>query len=310
MQSIELNMKQEIKQPTYHRQRFILAMITLLNEKLTVTNLQKLVFLAQEESNIHYFDFSPYRFGCYSFQLQADIEVLEKQQWLSVSNNKIELKNTPKNWLVETYGEKIRYFLFNDKSRLRGDKLIGHIYKNFPFYAINSEIVDRVLECNDRNKIQELKSSLSRGEQKILFTIGYEGISFETYINKLLQADVKLLCDVRKNPYSRKLGFSINSLTTILPKVGIQYIHLPTLGIISDKRRNLNTFNDYKALFDEYRTLLPGEDKQKALGCIMDLINKHKRIALTCFEHKHTECHRHCISDYLNSQFNIQQKHL
>lgn len=101
-------------------------MITLLNEKLTVTNLQKLVFLAQEESNVHYFDFSPYRFGCYSFQLQADIEVLEKQQWLTVSNNKIKLKNTPKHRLVETYGDKIRYFLFNEKSRLRGDKLIGH----------------------------------------------------------------------------------------------------------------------------------------------------------------------------------------
>lgn len=143
-----------------------------------------------------------------------------------------------------------------------------------------------------------------------MFTIGYEGISFESYINKLLQANVKLLCDVRKNPYSRKLGFSINSLSVILPKIGIDYIHLPELGIVSEKRKGLSANRDYAELFNDYRSALPNSDKKQSLETIIELLNEHKRIALTCFEHKPSECHRHCVSDYLCDNFNIQQKHL
>ncbi len=303
-------MKQNIKQPTYHRQRFLLAALLLFGKKLTVTNLQKLIFLTQEESDCHYFDFLPYRFGCYSFQLQADIEVLEKQQWLSIHDNQIELRTSELEGLVKNYGKPIEKFLASDASSLRGDNLIGYIYKNFPFYAINSEIAERVLDNQEVQKIRQLKQSLSSNEGQTLFTVGYEGISFEAYINKLLQADVKLLCDVRKNPYSRKLGFSINSLSTILPKIGIAYIHLPELGIVSEKRKGLSVHRNYENLFNDYRTALSNSDKKQSLQYIIELLSEHKRIALTCFEHKPSECHRHCISDYLCDNFGIQQKHL
>ena len=41
----------------------------------------------------------------------------------------------------------------------------------------------------------------------------------------LIREDVKLLCDVRKNPLSMKFGFSKNQLKGILEGVGIEYIH-------------------------------------------------------------------------------------
>ena len=43
-------------------------------------------------------------------------------------------------------------------------------------------------------------------------TIGYEGLSLEQYIVTLLINDVRVLCDVRKNAYSQKFGFSKNQL--------------------------------------------------------------------------------------------------
>ncbi|WP_200885350.1 DUF488 family protein [Jejuia pallidilutea] len=45
-----------------------------------------------------------------------------------------------------------------------------------------------------------------------LFTIGYEGISLEHYLNKLIRNNIKLLCDVRKNALSMKYGFSKSQL--------------------------------------------------------------------------------------------------
>ena len=63
--------------PTYKRQRFLLAFITQLVEGITATDLQKLVFLhsMQNEEEAHY-DFTPYKYGAYSFQLNQDVTIL------------------------------------------------------------------------------------------------------------------------------------------------------------------------------------------------------------------------------------------
>lgn len=74
------------------------------------------------------------------------------------------------------------------------------------------------LEMKDKLAVQGLKNKITKGEefllpklefqpkreQNTLFTIGYEGISIDTYINKLLANQIKTLVDVRKNAYSNK----------------------------------------------------------------------------------------------------------
>ena len=98
---------------------------------------------------------------------------------------------------------------------------------------------------------------------RILFTIGYEGLSVEAFTNALLKNDVRLLCDVRKNPLSRKYGFSKSLLEHIMGTVGIEYIHFPDLGIESSRRSSLETQEDYKSLFVNYT---------KTLGCMSQLL--------------------------------------
>ena len=67
----------------------------------------------------------------------------------------------------------------------------------------------RVTKQKELNTIEQQKPHYAH---KQLFTIGYEGISLETYINKLIINDVNVLCDVRKNAYSQKYGFSKQTL--------------------------------------------------------------------------------------------------
>jgi uncharacterized protein (DUF488 family) len=132
-----------------------------------------------------------------------------------------------------------------------------------------------------------------------LLTIGYEGKSLENYLNLLLRASVTVLCDVRRNPLSRKYGFAKSTLRQACDGVGIRYEHLPELGIDSAERRELNTQADYDALFAVYeRESLPHQ--AAALAKIRGWIKADgERVALTCYEAEPCQCHRHCVAEAL-----------
>jgi len=182
-----------------------------------------------------------------------------------------------------------------------------YVYERYPYFATRSKIATEVLSGVAYEKVTAERSKLSNAA-KAIYTIGYEGHSFESYVNKLLEQGVSLLCDVRKNPLSRKFGFSKGVLSRLLPKLGIEYVHLPDLGIRSEKRQELNTADDYARLFEVYRETLP--QKAESLGLLEKLYTEHHRIALTCFEKASSSCHRHCVSDYLHENSNIPVCHI
>jgi uncharacterized protein (DUF488 family) len=93
-----------------------------------------------------------------------------------------------------------------------------------------------------------------------------------------------------------------------LKNIGIEYVHVPELGIISDKRKSLKTKADYDALFSDYAATLPS--KKNYLGEVYALLQLNKRIALTCFEHDPQFCHRHVIRDNLVTEYNLEYKDL
>ncbi|WP_375695226.1 DUF488 family protein [Bartonella sp. AC90GZZY] len=79
---------------------------------------------------------------------------------------------------------------------------------------------------------------LTKDEKFCFFTIGYEGKLLENYLNFLMKNNIKILCVVRKNLISRKRGFSKGQLEKAVRNIDIEYIHMPELGIASEKRRN------------------------------------------------------------------------
>ncbi len=141
-----------------------------------------------------------------------------------------------------------------------------------------------------------------------LFTIGYEGLRLEDYLNKLTENDVKLLCDVRGNPVSRKPGFSQKPLSQNLEEIGIEYMSLRGLGIASVNRQNLKSEKDYQRLFAQYRKEL--SQKKEDLARVSQALCEHKRVALTCFEKLPQLCHRHCLSDSLKETNAMEVVHL
>jgi uncharacterized protein (DUF488 family) len=166
--------------------------------------------------------------------------------------------------------------------------------QNLGYYTLNSEITGKLFCGKELTQFIDEKRTNAKAGQ-VLFTIGYEGKTVEAFINTLIQNDVRLLCDVRKNPLSRKFGFSKSKLEDITQNIGITYVHMPDLGIETNKRRSLETVEDYQNLFIDYAETLV----TPLLEHVYSLLCCNTRIALMCYEHEPAMCHRHVIRDYL-----------
>ncbi|KLU58739.1 hypothetical protein CEB3_c47560 [Peptococcaceae bacterium CEB3] len=288
-------MSKSHSQPTYKRQRFLLAFIRQLQGGVTSTDLQKLVFLQMMSEGLDFYEFIPYRYGSYSFRLAEDLDILRRDGYLSV-------EYTPESTRIKAVGEYPLEAPFRIAAE-RGNALIRKAYREYPYYAINSEITGRLFRGEELERFNNRKKAYAKTGQ-VLFTLGYEGKSIEAFINGLIQNDIRLLCDVRKNPLSRKFGFSKGKLEHITGTVGIKYVHIPGLGIESAKRGSLETIEDYRCLFSDYARTLP--NLTPLLERVYSLLCSDMRIALMCYEREPEMCHRHVIRDYIASTHTIR----
>ena len=287
--------------PTYKRQRFLLAFITQLMEGITATDLQKLIFLytMQEEGDVYY-DFTPYKYGAYSFQLNQDVTILCNAGFLYYQTTQTGSQIIRSN---SNFDEVTTFTQVNE----RGDALKRKAYREYPYYTINSEIINKLFHGKERERFINERCKYLQ-ESQVLLTIGYEGLSVEAFCNTLIQNDARILCDVRKNPISRKFGFSKSKLKHILDTVGIKYVHLPDLGIDSSKRSSLCGADDYFNLFAEYSKNLTNLSSQ--IEQISTLLSSDNRVAIMCYEKEPNLCHRHVIRDYIIAQHGIRSEDL
>ena len=281
----------------YYRRKLLLAILQKGNNILGKINLQKLLFLITKEQKTSFFDFIPYKFGCYSFQANKDLEVLSRYYLL--------IESQEKNWILKTNTEnyfnqlrqedqKIINEIFENFDINNTSKLTKYVYDKYPYFTINSG-----LNLSDiQKKKQEKENKKILKSEKRLFSIGYEGISIDTYLNLLIKNNIKLLCDVRKNPLSMKYGFSKNQLKKYCENINIKYFHIADLGIESEKRKNLNTIDDYSKLFKQYEKTL--HIKNISLQKLKSLLDKYNRVAITCFEKDYKCCHRSILAKYYN----------
>jgi hypothetical protein len=291
-----------LAKPVYKRQQFLLSFAKELNCPCTSTEFQKLLFLYITRNNLPFYDFVPYLYGCFSIQAAEDIDTLQAMGWLDNSDGKIRyvVQGQPYNETLPF--EEIANFNPAQLPKERGNKLIKLVYERYPYYAINSIKAESLMDTEGMARIKAEKERLKQAGQ-MLFTIGYEGLSVEKYLNTLIQNDIHVLCDVRNNPLSRKFGFSKNNLQKYLGNIGIEYTHIPELGIVSEKRNNLNSDLDYRSLFKDYKTSLP--DRRESLERVYQILKTKDRIALACFEHDPAHCHRHVIRDYLCKTYKV-----
>jgi len=286
-----------------------LALLQLFEGELEKIRLQKLLFLFTQLQQKAVYDFVLYKFGCYSFSVHADLTTMVKRGMLAENENFIKCNETTD--YLKTLKESDKNQLQEIKKlygKLSADNLVKHTYVNFPYWAIKSEKAESILTGTELEKVN---ISRPKSNKTILFTFGYEGLSLEEYLNRLLKNDVKVLIDVRNNPLSMKYGFSKSLLKSFCESLKIEYLHFPELGIQSDQRQELNTQTDYDQLFDDYchNTLHNTQDIQKT---ILKLLQQRKRIALTCFEANINQCHRKHLAEIIESLpgFKYEVKHI
>jgi len=297
----------------YYRRKIILGLLETFDGRLKKTDFQKLLFILSRHQKKPSYEFIPYKYGCFSFQSYADLRTMIKYDLVSedvkdnANNSGYWIKKDKDNYvglLNKTDHQLVRYIKskFIDYST---EDLIYYTYKKYPYFAINSTIAENILSADEYEKVKAAKPF---NTDKALYTIGYEGISQEEYLNRLIQNDVKVLCDVRRNSKSMKFGFSKSQLKTACESLNIEYTHIPELGIKSSKRKSLNSQCDYDALFSDYRETLKYNTKVKAINQILELLKKNDRIAITCFEANIHQCHRKHLANrvyYENNNYQV-----
>lgn len=292
----------------FQRQKLLLGLLSANGGILGKLDFQKLLFLYTkncEESPSY--EFVPFKKGCYSFTSHADKRKLTEMGFLSseeiwhVTDAASTIRIPPDVTL------RVKNFSENNR-QLRGDDLVAFTYRKYPYWAINSEIADKIL-ADDVVALSRISKAKQVVKKARLSTIGYEGRSFENYLNILISSGVSILCDVRKNPFSHKFGFSKNTLSEACGKLGIKYEHLPELGILSENRKNLSCLEDYQKLFGIYEeTVLKTE--RKALEMIASWINDGESVALTCFERAPQYCHRSRVANQVSILINAEVEQL
>ncbi len=130
-------------------------------------------------------------------------------------------------------------------------------------------------------------------DQYAHFTIGYSQRNWDQVAELLHIAKVTTLVDARRNAISQyKVEFSKTNLQTAASTMGIQYVHIPDLGIGSEERDDLAETHDYESLFTAYANRLNAKVIKNLLG---DMLPK-ERLAFLCVELDPETCHRHKIA--------------
>jgi uncharacterized protein (DUF488 family) len=142
-----------------------------------------------------------------------------------------------------------------------------------------------------------------------VYTIGFTKKNAAQFFEKLRDAGVKRVVDVRLNNNSQLAGFSKrDDLTYFLNKIlGIDYVEQPLLAptqpLLDAYKKNGGDWAVYERAFLDLMAGRKIEDKiapaEIAGGCLL------------CSEDKPHYCHRRLIAEYLNERWgNLQINHL
>lgn len=268
------------------KQRYLVSILSE-GERVEKLFLTKLMFLLSKdpfvERSIKFYDFVPYKYGPFSFEIYNDLSRLEKDGLVELDDKFITLLRKPDMKMDHRMKELIQRYN-RDYGKLKSKDLIDIVYSKYPEYTIFSEIDKRM--------------DYSRDEIGIT-NIGYEGKTIDVFLYELVLNKVTMLVDVRHNPFSMKFQFNKKMLQSKLEKMGIEYKHIPELGIPGEFRKDLKTKEDYEKLFVHYRQYL--KTKTQVLNELVKL-GREDKIALMCFEKDPNYCHRGIISEFIRER--------
>ena len=285
-----------------YRQRVVLYLIHLVGGQVSRLQLVKLCFLLGQEAKSFegssFYNFLPYRYGPYSFSLYHEIDSLvrngyiveaDKNNWRLLNYNDGIHEGLPREMRIEAEDLAKKY------GALEVSKLVEMVYRKHPWFTINSEDA----------KSRKAKRPISAAA---IYTIGYEGISIDNFLNRIMECGISRIVDVRRNPVARRYGFHRSTLSRLSKRIDVEYVHHPEFGIASEKRKNLNGPADYQALFRDYEksTLDQMPKDVEMLGKLFS----ESPSALLCMEANPESCHRNRLAKKLSQVSGLEVVHL
>jgi uncharacterized protein (DUF488 family) len=290
------------------RQKILLAILHTSNRPLSTIELVKLAFLLRHESEVGsnhtFYDFVPYKFGPFSFALYRELEALQGNGYLEVSESSIRLSDSTRKEALQKIGELTTREhsavagIFSRFGKMKTQALIHAVYSRYPWFTINSELSDLI----PKNRPKRPRAKIA------IYTSGYEGKSVDAFFDHLISAGIRTIVDVRFNPVSRKYGFAGSSLRRIGEKLGLVYNHVPELGIEGKHRESLDDYESYQRLLDRYaRSFLAKQ--QSALGRLAEVLQKMPSV-LVCMEKDVNCCHRGRLANEMADRTRLSIVHL
>src|SRR5664280_901150 len=130
----------------YYRRKILLSLLQVFDNKLEKIRLQKLLMLFSKFQSKPDYHFVPFRYGCFSFQSNADLSTMVK--YGQVAEGEKFWQKIDKTDYVSELKENDRKALRSIKNIYGGkskEELIYITYTKYPYFAINSTIAHEVL---------------------------------------------------------------------------------------------------------------------------------------------------------------------
>ncbi len=282
-----------------HRQRTVLYFLHLAGGAASHTSITKWCFLLKNETDSAggnaFYEFVPYKYGPFSFCLFQEAKALEEQGLLIEES---------KSWKLTNEGEAEAGSLLQDIRRdawrihkkygtMAGNDLLDYIYPKYKEYTYFSRY--KVMAGKPRADIA-------------IYTAGYEGLTVDGFLNMLIQKGIEQLIDVRNNPVARRYGFHRSTLNRLCYDLGLNYIHVPELGIQSEYRQDLNTQEDRDRLFDFYERTTLVNETEKISWVGKQMLSKPS--VLMCMEAQPCQCHRSRLAVAIKAATGLSINHL
>lgn len=142
---------------------------------------------------------------------------------------------------------------------------------------------------------------------KKIQTFGYEGLTIERFIARLVQAGTQVVIDVRANPLSRKPGFSKKSFRAHLEAAGISYVHAIEVGCPKPVRDRYKQDSNWDMYTRGYTAFL--KTRSDDVAAIANAASK-AMVCLVCFEADYALCHRSFVADAVAAKAELKVEHL
>jgi uncharacterized protein (DUF488 family) len=135
-----------------------------------------------------------------------------------------------------------------------------------------------------------------------IWTVGHSTRSAEE-LNEILRAhNIETLVDVRSFPGSRRYPqFNKEQLSSALPSVGIEYIHLRELGGRRRARKDSINTAWRNESFRGYADYMESGEFQQGIEELLEAGRK-KSTTIMCAESLWWRCHRSLIADFLKAR--------